>query len=331
MCGHNFCGTCLLGWFAQKKACPACRSPTIKQPIQNIALQNIIQILWPENRIPERKLQRSDWLELYPVQNQGNYIRDEDGEGLIYRCSNCAWELDEELFCGQCLIYYDDGEDRSNTRHNDEEITDTESHHEQDEDLEDFVVEDDHVDFENLDQDRILDDSSEIDSDIEISTIHINDDDSEEDEVRVRSRKRRRIRDEDDDSSVNSVISIEDDDRNRDTLNSRTSSRFIVDSDEELDEELDEEEDEEEEYPDDPFSRKRNVYIDDYADEDEEEESITPKQPKVDNVTQLISNAQAKMRAESSGSNMNSSSQIELHSDESSSSAGSDDEPDYNF
>lgn len=99
-----------------------------------------------------------------------------------YRCSNCAWELDEELFCGQCLIYYDDGEDRSNTRHNDEEITDTESHHEQDEDLEDFVVEDDHVDFENLDQDRILDDSSEIDSDIEISTIHINDDDSEEDE-----------------------------------------------------------------------------------------------------------------------------------------------------
>lgn len=124
------------------------------------------------------------------------------------------------------------------------------------------------------------------------------------------------------------MISIEDDDRNRNTFNSRTSSRFIVDSDEELDEE----EDEEEEYPDDPFPRKRNVYIDDYADEDEEEEeSITPKQPKVDSVTQLISNAQVKMRAESSGSNMNSSSQIELHSDGSSSSAGSDDEPDYNF
>lgn len=333
MCGHSFCGQCLLRWFAQKKACPTCRSPTIKQPVHNITLQKIIQLVWPENRIPERKLQRTDWLDLYPVQNQGSYIRDEDGDGVIYRCSNCAWELDEEMFCGQCLIYYDDGEDRSNARRNDDEVTDTESHHDQDEeDLEDFVVEDDHVEYENLDQDHVLDEtSSEEDSDVDMGAIHINDDDSEEDEVQVRSRKRRRIRSDDDDSSVNSVISIEDDDVgvSRFNSNNRTSSRFIVDVD---DEEEEEEESEDEEYPDDPFPRKRNIFIDDYAEEDEDEERITPKQPKIDSVTQLITNAQAKMRAESSNSKANASSQIEINSDDDpSSSTGSDDEPDYDF
>lgn len=58
------------------------------------------------------------------------------------RCSQCGWELDEEHFCATCGIQY---ETEGTSRANATEISDTESHHEFEEDLSDFVVDDNEV------------------------------------------------------------------------------------------------------------------------------------------------------------------------------------------
>lgn len=79
-------------------------------------------------------------------------------EKKSHRCSNCGWELDEENFCGQCNIQFDhDGSVVAGG--SDYMQSDAESHleEEEEEDLEDFVVDNDQVEYEHL-QDSILDD-----------------------------------------------------------------------------------------------------------------------------------------------------------------------------
>ena len=81
------------------------------------------------------------------------------------RCSNCAWELDEQLFCSQCLIDYGDNSGNHATDSQDISDMDSRGEEEDDEELNDFVVGDGHVEYEERDSDAIHDDSdSEVQS-----------------------------------------------------------------------------------------------------------------------------------------------------------------------
>ncbi|KAI9249803.1 hypothetical protein EDC94DRAFT_322826 [Helicostylum pulchrum] len=150
-------------WLQQKKCCPKCRVPAIRQPVPVLALQNICDLLCPENaNISEKKMCRADWEGLYPIENQSGYIRDEDQDGIIHRCSNCGWELDEENYCGNCMIHYDSGSIVNDNESDYNMQSDAGSHMEpeeddEEEDLEDFVVEDGQVDYEDVIHDSILD------------------------------------------------------------------------------------------------------------------------------------------------------------------------------
>ncbi|KAG2234902.1 hypothetical protein INT48_000329 [Thamnidium elegans] len=164
-CGHTYCGSCILMWLQQKKSCPKCRVPAIRQPVPVLALQNICDLLCHENANKEKKMCRADWEELYPIENQAGYIRDEDQDGIIHRCSNCGWELDEDNYCGNCMIHYDNGSIVNDNESDYNMQSDAGSHMEpeEDEDLDDFVVEDGQVDYEDVIHDSILDEDDEDD------------------------------------------------------------------------------------------------------------------------------------------------------------------------
>lgn len=69
--------------------------------------------------------------------------------------------MDEEDFCAQCLIQYEGDSANGGDNGYDMTMSDAEgegSHHENEEDLEDFVVDDNQVDFESSIHDAILDD-----------------------------------------------------------------------------------------------------------------------------------------------------------------------------
>ncbi|KAI8082347.1 hypothetical protein BDF21DRAFT_462411 [Thamnidium elegans] len=313
-CGHTYCGSCILMWLQQKKSCPKCRVPAIRQPVPVLALQNICDLLCHENANKEKKMCRADWEELYPIENQAGYIRDEDQDGIIHRCSNCGWELDEDNYCGNCMIHYDNGSIVNDNESDYNMQSDAGSHMEpeEDEDLDDFVVEDGQVDYEDVIHDSILDEDDEMEP------------------VVRKHRKRRRVIDvsEDEDDNVYErpiVIADDDDDDDDDNNEEDDMSNGEVemtysygDNDQEEVENFSDNE-----FPEDVFSRpKRSIYIDDVASEDEEEE-IRPK--KVDKVLDTIAKAQDRMkRATATPVNKESSSS-------SSSSDDSEDEPDYNL
>lgn len=46
-------------------------------------MKRVVDLLRPENSIPEKRLQRSNWLELFPIDNNVTYIRDEDQDGVM--------------------------------------------------------------------------------------------------------------------------------------------------------------------------------------------------------------------------------------------------------
>ncbi|KAG2208898.1 hypothetical protein INT47_011038 [Mucor saturninus] len=298
---------------------------------KKLALIEEGDVLRPANAIVDRKLTRADWESLYPVENQSTFIRDVDQDGVINRCSNCGWELDEENFCQQCNIQFDhDGSviaGGSDYMH-----SDAESHLEEEEgDLEDFIVDNDQVEYEHL-QDSILDDGSELGL-IEVSSDNHSDHSdnhsdheiseySEEEEVqelRRNHRKRRRILDSEEEGSQHGPILIPDDDRR----NSIVIESEAEESDEEqirristvnLDEDSEEESEGDMEYADDPFERPRNPYIDEYASEEEEE--YQPRPVKADRLLASIQRAQENMNTASASKESGSSSSSEDSDDE---------------
>ncbi|GAA5807392.1 hypothetical protein MFLAVUS_000753 [Mucor flavus] len=314
-CGHTYCGSCILMWLQQKKSCPKCRVPAIRQPVPVLALQNICDLLRPENVIKEKKMCRADWEDLYPVENQSGYIRDVDQDGTIHRCSNCGWELDEDNYCGNCMIHYDNGSVVNDNESDYNMQSDAGSHMEPEEDLDDFVVDDGQVDYEDVIHDSILDE-----------------DDDMEPVVR-KQRKRKRVinlsEDEDDNVYERPIIIADDDDDDDDDDNndqddmSNGEVEMTYGNNDHEEEEEEEEDDYSDEFPEDVFSRpKRSIYIDDAASEDDDEvEEIKPK--KVDMVLDTIAKAQDRMKRSTPVNKESSSS--------SSSSDDSEDEPDYNL
>ncbi|KAI7905276.1 uncharacterized protein BX663DRAFT_502321 [Cokeromyces recurvatus] len=288
-CGHCYCGQCIFEWLKNNKSCPICRVPAIRQPIHIITLQQLSNFFRPANAIPSTRLTRADWIQLYPIDNQANCIRDEDEDGVIYRCSQCGWELDEENFCSNCMITFT--VDRPN---NDNfEVSDTESHHEDERDLSDFVVDDD----ESI---IYSDDSHTFPNEQE--PVEISDDDEER--VLYNNRKRR-------------IELISEDDETDDD----TDSKSVISISEE------EDEDEEDEEEDEDLHRRSAVsrFIDDYAEDEDEIEETRKKSPEIDKITENIIRAKNRMISNSSSN----STQMINDSDSNESSSDESDVPDY--
>ncbi|KAK3245830.1 hypothetical protein CYMTET_41323 [Cymbomonas tetramitiformis] len=46
-CGHSFCGACILSWYDQRArncTCPVCRKKVTEEPVQNVALEHIVEL-----------------------------------------------------------------------------------------------------------------------------------------------------------------------------------------------------------------------------------------------------------------------------------------------
>lgn len=81
--------------------------------------------------------------------------------------------MDEEFFCGQCLVQFD--YDREAHPRRLESESDTQSFHEDEEDLEDFVVSDDQVDYDDHTS-NLPQEVSDEDGPMEINDISSDDD-----------------------------------------------------------------------------------------------------------------------------------------------------------
>ncbi|KAI9486875.1 MAG: hypothetical protein EXX96DRAFT_550910 [Benjaminiella poitrasii] len=323
-CGHCYCGQCIFEWLKNNKSCPMCRVPTIRQPIHILTLQELSNLFRAENAIPSTRLTRADWIQLYPIDNQADCIRDEDEDGVIYRCSQCGWELDEENFCSHCLVTFN-----VNRRH-EIELSDIESyrHSDDEENLSDFVVNDDYP-MDYSDDSHVFPDEYISGEEDHPEPVEISDD---EDEIRFGSNNRKRrielISDDDDnesdsdnDSDNKSVISIseeENDSHEEDHFDGYRRNMLATEDEEE-------EEEEEEEESDNSYRRSAvSRFIDDYADEDdEEEEEVKEKPEKIDKITENIIRAKNNMASNHSiNPSKESSDSSEDDSDES-------DVPDY--
>ncbi|KAI8091209.1 uncharacterized protein B0P05DRAFT_526559 [Gilbertella persicaria] len=283
VCGHAFCGVCILQWLPTKKVCPICRIPVMRQPVHVNIIQKLSDIFKAlDNSKPVERLSRQHWVDLFPIENQASLIRDVDQDGVIHRCSNCGWELDEENYCERCQISFE-GE------RVDLEDSDV-SHYEQDEEnLSGFVVSDDEAIVYSDRHDDVLS-GDESTTSASQNPIEINDSDDDDDDMPIR-RKR------------NPVIPLSDDDDEEDQSDSNAShselSYDIPENEAEIMDHFrgpdidDYETEEEEEFPEDPFER-RSVYIDDYADESEEEEE-RPIVYKTDTIMDSITRAKGKM------------------------------------
>ncbi|CEP09516.1 hypothetical protein [Parasitella parasitica] len=95
-----------------------------------------------------KRLERENWVRLFPIQNNITYIVDEDEDGIIHRCSQCSWELTEENYCVRCEIQYSGalpirGNHEGGRSDIDSDIDEPESN------LEGFVVSDDEVEYDS--------------------------------------------------------------------------------------------------------------------------------------------------------------------------------------
>ncbi|KAI8968288.1 hypothetical protein BDF20DRAFT_895425 [Mycotypha africana] len=200
-CGHSYCGGCILEWLKANKICPLCRTPVNRRPIHIIALQKMADVIRTEEVVAERKLNAEDWIKLFPHDNQSSYIIDEDDDGIVHRCSRCGWELDEDNFCARCEIQFDGSYDPevdiprtrgrpafSNTQEEPIEVaSDSDNDYEDNRDLEGFVVDDDHVEYEDLDDGLTTDDTDrEERSPSEHISISSTESDSDEDAEQMR-------------------------------------------------------------------------------------------------------------------------------------------------
>ncbi|KAI8334514.1 hypothetical protein EDC96DRAFT_568593 [Choanephora cucurbitarum] len=274
VCGHTFCGVCILQWLPTKKICPVCRVAVMRQPVHVNMIQKLSDFFRAlDNTKSIERLTRAHWQDLFPTETQSTFIRDIDQDGIIHRCSQCGWELDEDNFCENCQISFD-GEINQTIR----DDSDHASHFEQDEeDLSGFVVNDD---------ESIVYSDSDTGSIRPPVTINLEESDEESMFATRRSRQNRIIDLSDDDSiqseSMADIPNSEDDE-----------SLHYHGPDFGLSEEDDDDDDDDEDEEEYRRQQKRSRYIDDFAESDEEEEEEMTSLPRhetpVDSITRAIS------------------------------------------
>ncbi|CAR29634.1 hypothetical protein ZYGR_0AD03180 [Zygosaccharomyces rouxii] len=123
-CGHNYCYDCLSSWFdsnSNELSCPQCRASISDPPSLNSVLQqwlvHIIELVGPDEDSEEFKTllsakESSEKSYRFDEKNDlfGGVFKtsamgvvDEDDDGIL-RCSNCHWELEDDVgdTCPHC-------------------------------------------------------------------------------------------------------------------------------------------------------------------------------------------------------------------------------------
>ncbi len=135
-CGHNYCYECLSNWLSNNRSsmseltCPQCRSVLTAEPVLNVALQQIVDLMVDivtdsgsqsgsegvkssismdlrsllhqrEEAVAEYKSDlAANTLFKSIFKNTAEAIIDEDDDGIA-RCSNCQWEVEGPV-CPNC-------------------------------------------------------------------------------------------------------------------------------------------------------------------------------------------------------------------------------------
>lgn len=164
-CGHTFCYSCLMSWFANgrsNRTCPDCRNPVKSQPAPAYLIRSLVQMFIGRAELLEKgetttqheqhQKEEAEKLEMDKANThprvgglfRGIFKRSTaetrpiiDVDDNVFRCPVCAWELEDAEACARCG--YNLSDDNSvTTRESRRSFTDTEGNSEMDDYMDDI-------------------------------------------------------------------------------------------------------------------------------------------------------------------------------------------------
>jgi hypothetical protein len=101
-CSHTFCKKCIGSWMRVRKSCPTCRKLLTRQPVYNMSLDKVIQLVLKKQSSEDqedmaRRMQELEVEESEALQRFINTVETAKARGVVFLNISSTWNDNERL------------------------------------------------------------------------------------------------------------------------------------------------------------------------------------------------------------------------------------------